>query len=296
MREWGVADPDAAPGGLGTPAPDPAPRQVYLLQRKTSKVGAGLGKTSGWVHRAALTARGVESIRGVTYERIDDDGLHLTVGGRSRVLAVDDVVDLRRAGVAARARRAVAGGGRAGPPDRRRRPRGRARRQARDRPGHPARRDPLNHPQPVDQLVDGRCTTAPSRGITRPQLWMAEENRKTRRTRGCAPRFAAVELPHRSQEHRTEGDFGEPGRAGDRPARYVLRVGDTGRTSRLTFGSAGRCGRGCDRGGASGRHRGGSRGSERQSGFGRAVELDQVGSAGRPPGRRSRWPAGGASR
>ena len=92
MREWGVADPEAAPGGLGTPAPDPAARQLYLLQRKTSKVGAGLGKTSGWVHRAALTARGVESIRGVTYERIDDEGLHLTVGGRSRVLAVDDVV------------------------------------------------------------------------------------------------------------------------------------------------------------------------------------------------------------
>jgi 2,4-dienoyl-CoA reductase (NADPH2) len=65
---------------------------VYLLQRKTSKVGAGLGKTSGWVHRSALAARGVETLRGVTYERIDDDGLHVTVAGKPRLLEVDDVV------------------------------------------------------------------------------------------------------------------------------------------------------------------------------------------------------------
>jgi 2,4-dienoyl-CoA reductase (NADPH2) len=69
---------------------------VFLLQRKTSKVGAGLGKTSGWVHRSTLQARGVEMIRGVTYEQIDDRGLHISVGAKTnaipRVLQVDDVV------------------------------------------------------------------------------------------------------------------------------------------------------------------------------------------------------------
>jgi 2,4-dienoyl-CoA reductase (NADPH2) len=66
-----------------------------MLQRKSSRVGAGLGKTSGWVHRAVLKNRGVEMINGVNYERIDDDGLHISFGDkreRARVLAVDDVV------------------------------------------------------------------------------------------------------------------------------------------------------------------------------------------------------------
>jgi 2,4-dienoyl-CoA reductase (NADPH2) len=95
LAEWGVADPAEARGGLGGPAPAKSPRQVYLLQRKTTKVGAGLGKTSGWVHRSALQARGVETIRGVSYDRIDDTGLHVSIGAknpRPRVLHVDDVV------------------------------------------------------------------------------------------------------------------------------------------------------------------------------------------------------------
>jgi 2,4-dienoyl-CoA reductase (NADPH2) len=92
MAEWGVADPEHAPGGLTEPKPEPSPRQVYLLQRKKSGIGAGLGKTSGWVHRAALKAKGVERIPGVTYERIDDAGLHLTVDGVPRLLEVDTVV------------------------------------------------------------------------------------------------------------------------------------------------------------------------------------------------------------
>jgi 2,4-dienoyl-CoA reductase (NADPH2) len=95
MREWGVGDPVHNRGGLAVAAPDVSPRQVFLLQRKASRIGAGLGKTSGWVHRAALKARAVEMINGVNYERIDDDGLHISFGGkhqRRRVLAVDDVV------------------------------------------------------------------------------------------------------------------------------------------------------------------------------------------------------------
>ena len=92
QREWGVGDPAVARGGLVTPERDEPPRQVFLLQRKTTKVGAGLGKTSGWVHRSTLANRGVETIRGVSYDRIDDAGLHITVGERSRLLEVDDVV------------------------------------------------------------------------------------------------------------------------------------------------------------------------------------------------------------
>ena len=95
MREWGVGDPSTHRGGLAeAPAPN-VPRQIFLLQRKSSRVGAGLGKTSGWVHRAALAKRGVEMIRGVGYDKVDESGLHITYGenrDKSRVLEVDDVV------------------------------------------------------------------------------------------------------------------------------------------------------------------------------------------------------------
>ena len=95
MREWGVADPAVNAGGLAKPQPEPSPRQVILLQRKASALGKGLGKTSGWVHRAALKAREVEMLGGVNYERIDDAGLHISFGDkheRARVIEVDDVV------------------------------------------------------------------------------------------------------------------------------------------------------------------------------------------------------------
>jgi 2,4-dienoyl-CoA reductase (NADPH2) len=69
---------------------------VYLLQRKTTTIGKGLGKTSGWAHRAVLKDSGVTMVPGVTYDRVDDDGLHVTVGegetAERRVLAVDHVV------------------------------------------------------------------------------------------------------------------------------------------------------------------------------------------------------------
>jgi 2,4-dienoyl-CoA reductase (NADPH2) len=93
--EWGVGDPTQLPGALAVPRPEPSPRKVYLLQRKTGKIGAGLGKTTGWVHRAALKNKQVEQLRGVNYERIDDEGLHITFGPKRekpRVLAVDNVV------------------------------------------------------------------------------------------------------------------------------------------------------------------------------------------------------------
>ncbi|AXB45603.1 NADPH-dependent 2,4-dienoyl-CoA reductase [Amycolatopsis albispora] len=89
--EWGVAEG----GGLAEARPEPSPRKVYLLQRKAERIGKGLGKTSGWVHRAALKAKGVEQLPGVNYERIDDEGLHITFGPkreRPRALDVDTVV------------------------------------------------------------------------------------------------------------------------------------------------------------------------------------------------------------
>ncbi|MFI6638377.1 FAD-dependent oxidoreductase [Streptomyces sp. NPDC050504] len=92
FRQWGVDTSYATRGGLTTPRRSPAPRSVHLLQRKTTKVGAGLGKTTGWIHRTELKHRGVTMVAGVTYDRIDDAGLHITVDGESQVLPVDTVV------------------------------------------------------------------------------------------------------------------------------------------------------------------------------------------------------------
>ncbi|MBQ5938879.1 NADPH-dependent 2,4-dienoyl-CoA reductase [Massilia sp. AB1] len=92
MAEWGVDPHVATPGGLAAPVPPQPPRQVWLLQRKTTRPGAGLGKTSGWVHRATLVRNGVTMMAGVQYDRIDDAGLHITVGGEQRLLDVDHVV------------------------------------------------------------------------------------------------------------------------------------------------------------------------------------------------------------
>jgi 2,4-dienoyl-CoA reductase (NADPH2) len=90
--EWGVDLAVRAPGGLAKPATAEPVRQIWLLQRKASKPGAGLGKTSGWVHRATLARNGVTMMAGVQYDRIDDRGLHITVGGEQRLLEVDNVV------------------------------------------------------------------------------------------------------------------------------------------------------------------------------------------------------------
>lgn len=113
-EHWGVVDPAERRGGLrgrrrpAAPAPDGAEeergavatlprdgrraREIHLLQRKDTKIGAGLGRTTGWVHRAELRRAGVIEHRGVTYERIDAEGLHFTEDGEARVLDVDTVV------------------------------------------------------------------------------------------------------------------------------------------------------------------------------------------------------------
>ncbi|WP_327137908.1 NADPH-dependent 2,4-dienoyl-CoA reductase [Streptomyces sp. NBC_01340] len=92
FRHWGVDMDYQAPGGLAAPERPAPPRTVHLLQRKASKVGAGLGKTTGWIHRTELKHRGVTMVPGVHYDRIDDAGLHVTVEGHSQVLEVDTVV------------------------------------------------------------------------------------------------------------------------------------------------------------------------------------------------------------
>lgn len=90
--EWGVDLAVGERGGLKTPTPPTVPRQIVMLQRKTSKPGKNLGKTTGWVHRASLKARGVTTLTGCEYLKIDDAGLHIRRDDITQVLAVDSVV------------------------------------------------------------------------------------------------------------------------------------------------------------------------------------------------------------
>ena len=91
-REWGVGDPALVAGGLAAPKPDAPAREVYLLQRKAEKPGRGLGKTTGWIHRAALQMKGVKMLGGVSYRAIAPEGLLITRDGVDAVLAVDSVI------------------------------------------------------------------------------------------------------------------------------------------------------------------------------------------------------------
>ena len=91
-REWGVGDPAVTAGGLAEPAPDAPARQVWLLQRKAEKPGRGLGKTTGWIHRAALQMKGVKMWGGVNYLAIEEGGLRISRDGVEELLAVDTVV------------------------------------------------------------------------------------------------------------------------------------------------------------------------------------------------------------
>ncbi|MBC7701665.1 NADPH-dependent 2,4-dienoyl-CoA reductase [Aquabacterium sp.] len=90
--EWGIDTSYADRGGIKPADLEKSPRQVYLLQRKTSKVGDGLGKTTGWIHRTGLKNRAVHMIAGVTYNKVDDAGLHITVGGEPKLIPADTVV------------------------------------------------------------------------------------------------------------------------------------------------------------------------------------------------------------
>ncbi|BBS86028.1 NADPH-dependent 2,4-dienoyl-CoA reductase [Aeromonas media] len=92
LREWGIDKSLGERGGLMTPVIDAPERQIWLLQRKESKVGDGLGKTTGWIHRTVLKNRKVQMLSGVQYLRIDDEGLHIQVGEQQQCLPVDQVI------------------------------------------------------------------------------------------------------------------------------------------------------------------------------------------------------------
>ena len=97
LTEWGVADPQDVRGGVAAAGPQPEPpvREVTMLQRKAQKLGKNLGKTTGWIHRAALQMKNVKMIGGVNYERIDADGLHVSYGEAREnptLIVVDTIV------------------------------------------------------------------------------------------------------------------------------------------------------------------------------------------------------------
>jgi 2,4-dienoyl-CoA reductase (NADPH2) len=93
-RQWGIDMTLEARGGVkGVAAePDPLAREIWLLQRKSSKPGKGLGKTTGWIHRLSLRKRGVKMMSGVQYKRIDEFGLHIEHDGKDKLLEVDHVI------------------------------------------------------------------------------------------------------------------------------------------------------------------------------------------------------------
>lgn len=92
LQQWGIDKSYQYAGGLTEEAKHQPSREVYLLQRKTSKMGKGLGKTTGWIHRSVLKQHEVKMKTGVSYEKFDEQGLHIKVGEKTEVLAVDNVV------------------------------------------------------------------------------------------------------------------------------------------------------------------------------------------------------------
>jgi 2,4-dienoyl-CoA reductase (NADPH2) len=93
MKEWGVDMNHTRGGSLAEAAnPLPSPREIYLLKRSPGKHGKGLGKTTGWIHRSSLALKKVNMLAGVTYEKVDDEGFHITVNGEPQLLEVDNVI------------------------------------------------------------------------------------------------------------------------------------------------------------------------------------------------------------
>lgn len=92
MKEWGVDMAYEKPGANTMPQPAPSPREIYLLKRSTGKHGKGLGKTTGWIHRASLAMKQVNMLANVEYQKVDDEGFHISVNGEKQVLPVDHVV------------------------------------------------------------------------------------------------------------------------------------------------------------------------------------------------------------
>ncbi len=92
MREWGVDMSYSNPGSIQEAKPDESVRDIFLLKRSSGKHGKSLGKTTGWIHRTSLRMKEVKMLANVKYDKIDDRGLHITIGDDSSVLAVDNIV------------------------------------------------------------------------------------------------------------------------------------------------------------------------------------------------------------
>ncbi|MBE1302079.1 MAG: NAD(P)-binding protein [Alteromonadaceae bacterium] len=92
LKNWGIDKDYKTGGALQTPEVEQSDKEIYLLQRKTSKVGKGLGKTTGWSHRQSLASRNVKMIPGVSYQKIDDQGLHIVINEEPKLLEVDNVI------------------------------------------------------------------------------------------------------------------------------------------------------------------------------------------------------------
>jgi 2,4-dienoyl-CoA reductase (NADPH2) len=92
LKNWGVDKEYLNRGALAPAQVEPPEREIFLLQRKTSKVGKGLGKTTGWIHRSALQQKQVQMVAGVSYSKIDDQGLHIEVNDKSQCLDVDNII------------------------------------------------------------------------------------------------------------------------------------------------------------------------------------------------------------
>lgn len=91
-KEWGVDTSLQQRGGLQKPVSHKAEREIYLLQRKASKHGAGLGKTTGWIHRASLKKAGINMLGDLQYKKVTEQGLVIEKGGKEELLAVDHVI------------------------------------------------------------------------------------------------------------------------------------------------------------------------------------------------------------
>ena len=89
---WGISEDRATPGGLATPAMARARHRITMMKRSTTPFGRSLGRTTGWVHRAELARHGVRMLKGVRYQRIDDDGVHVLIDGKESVVEADTVI------------------------------------------------------------------------------------------------------------------------------------------------------------------------------------------------------------
>ncbi|MDB4088545.1 NADPH-dependent 2,4-dienoyl-CoA reductase [Flavobacteriales bacterium] len=92
LKEWGIDGTNSVRGGLLKPNPHPSPREITMLQRSDSKVGKGLGKTTGWIHRQSLKMKKVTMLNGVSYNKIDDKGIHITINEKQQLIEADTIV------------------------------------------------------------------------------------------------------------------------------------------------------------------------------------------------------------